>query len=102
LAAGEGVTAIQPKPTLALVGVGYERLMTRTGRPVVSNQRLAALREQITGLTEAIDAAIKRGGRRPYAVRECLQKGLGSPGRAITGVVCPLSRPKPVGSSLAA
>jgi hypothetical protein len=38
----------------------YERLMTRTGRGGrrVSSQRLAALRAQITGLTEAIDEAL--------------------------------------------
>jgi hypothetical protein len=37
----------------------FERLMTRTGRTrVVSRQSLEALREQITGLTEAVEATL--------------------------------------------
>jgi len=38
----------------------YQRLMVRTGRrPVVNRRSLAALRRQIIGLVEAIDAALR-------------------------------------------
>jgi len=59
LAGSSGPSGVYLEALLRSSEAVYERLMTRTGRrPIVSNQRLAALREQITGLTEAIDAAL--------------------------------------------